>query len=88
LVGFCIRCGADFERWNCHEKTALGYAAAWASLEIVEALLHAGADVNAIERTADTALSLSSHEKPGRETILAIIFEVSEHDRLQKAKTE
>jgi hypothetical protein len=57
LVALCIGYGADIERRNCEGETALGYAAAWASLEIVKALLDAGADVNAIEGMSETGFS-------------------------------
>jgi hypothetical protein len=57
LIALCLANGADIERRNCEGETALGYAAAWASLEVVEALLRAGADVNAIEGTAEAGFS-------------------------------
>jgi hypothetical protein len=51
LVRLALRYGADIERRNNERETALGYAASWASLAIVQMLVEAGADMNAVEGT-------------------------------------
>src|SRR5262249_41610134 len=53
LVRLCLRHGADVERRNCEGETALGYAASWASFDIVRGFVEAGVDINAIERALD-----------------------------------
>ena len=72
LVALCIRHGADLERRNCEGETALGYAAAWASLKIVNALLDAGANVNAIEGTAETGFSTALGTSSVRSTVICV----------------
>jgi hypothetical protein len=49
LARLCRHHGAEVERRNCEDETALGYAAAWGTLETVRLLMEAGADANAIE---------------------------------------
>jgi hypothetical protein len=53
LFQLALRYGADIERRNNEAETALGYAASWASLEMVRMLVEAGADVNAVEGTRE-----------------------------------
>ena len=57
LIRLCLRHGADVERRNCENETALGYAASWASLDVVQLLVEAGAEVNAIEGTQEGCYS-------------------------------
>lgn len=53
LVRLALRYGADIERRNVERETALGYAASWASLAVVQILVEAGADMNAVEGTQE-----------------------------------
>jgi len=52
-----LQYGADIERGNNERETALGYAASWASLEVVRVLVEAGAEVNAVEGTKEDQYS-------------------------------
>ena len=52
-VRLAIRFGADLERRNEANETALGYACAWGHLDVVKILVEAGADVNAVELPPD-----------------------------------
>lgn len=44
-----LKYGADPEKRNDWDETALGYACAWGQLEAVKILLDAGAEINAVE---------------------------------------
>jgi hypothetical protein len=57
LVKLCLQHGANLEARNCQGETALGYATSWSTLEIVQALVDAGADLNAIEGAAENEFS-------------------------------
>jgi hypothetical protein len=48
-VALCIKYGADLEKRNSRGETALGYACSWGHLPVVRLLVHAGANVNALE---------------------------------------
>ena len=67
-AALCIKYGADIERRNVHGETALGYACSW-GLPVVQLLVAAGVDVNAVEHEPDdgcrnTALDCcSSHQE-------------------------
>ena len=52
-VALCIKYGADIERRNVHGETALGYACSWGHLPVVQLLVAAGVDVNAVEHEAE-----------------------------------
>lgn len=74
-VRLFLEYGADVERRNVNGETSLGFAAAWASLEMVKLLVDAGAQVNAIEHGPegfyDTALNAAIGRDPadGRQPI-------------------
>jgi ankyrin repeat protein len=53
LIKAALAHGADIEARNIEGETALGYAAAWAELPVVQLLVRAGANVNAIEESPD-----------------------------------
>ena len=53
VVALCIKYGADLDRRNTSGETALAYACEWGHLRIVELLVEAGVDVNAIEHNPE-----------------------------------
>ncbi len=50
-------------RWRPNNETALHIAAAWASIEIIRALVQRGADVNAVEEHGWTAICNAAYNK-------------------------
>jgi len=52
-LALAIRFGADLERRNEDNETALAYACAWDQMACVRLLVEAGADLNAVERPPD-----------------------------------
>jgi uncharacterized protein len=79
LVRLALRYDADIERRNNERETALGYAASWASLEIVRMLVEAGVNVNAVEGSEPDQLSTAldaAYQRP----------EIADYLRRQGAK--
>jgi uncharacterized protein len=79
LVRLALKYGADIERRNNERETALGYAASWASLEIVQILVDAGTNVNVVEGSGPDQLSTAldaAYQRP----------EIADYLRRQGAK--
>jgi ankyrin repeat protein len=53
-VLLALRYGADLERRNNVGELALAYACSWGQLEVVQLLVEAGAQVNAIEEDPES----------------------------------
>lgn len=73
LVRLALRYRADIERRNKESETALGYAASWASLEVVRLLVEAGADLNAVEGTQTDQYSTALDAAYNRPEIAAYL---------------